>query len=220
MDQLRVFRNQQVLRVAASDVTGQFPIAEVSNQLTYIAEACIQTSLRMAWDDLVRRHGAPTCTADSTSRTAGFAIIGYGKLGGWELGYGSDLDVVFLHDSAGVHQQTAGPKVIENDVFFARLVQRFIHLLSTTTGAGVAYEVDTPAPSGNAGQVSAVTAYRDYPPNVPGPGNCRPWCARAIAGEAGPAPASRPSAAKRCAPARRHRAAADIVTMRERMLAN
>ena len=164
MDQLRVFRNQQVLRVAASDVTGHFPIAEVSNQLTFIAEACIQMTLTLAWSDLEVRHGAPRCVEDGKTRDAGFAVIGYGKLGGLELGYGSDLDLVFLHDSAGTDRHTAGPKAIENDVFFARLAQRFIHVLSTTTGAGVAYEIDTRLrPSGNAGlTVAAVTAYAEY----------------------------------------------------------
>ena len=164
MDQLRVFRNQQVLRVAASDITDHFPIAEVSNQLSYIAEACIQMALTLAWSDLAARHGEPRCVDDGGARDAGFAVIGYGKLGGLELGYGSDLDLVFLHDSAGTERHTAGPKAIENDVFFARLAQRFIHVLSTRTGAGVAYEIDTRLrPSGNAGlAVAAVTAYADY----------------------------------------------------------
>ena len=164
MDQLRAFRNQQVLRVAASDVTGHLPVARVSDQLTFIAEACITRALEMAWADLTARFGAPRCVDDEVERTAGFVVIGYGKLGGWELGYGSDLDLVFVHDSAGEQQQTDGAKCIENDVFFTRLAQRFIHLLSTTTGAGTAYEIDTRLrPSGNAGLVvTSITAFERY----------------------------------------------------------
>lgn len=221
MDALRSFRNQQVLRVAASDVTGHLPVARVSDQLTFIAEACVNRGLEMAWHDLTRRFGAPCCEDEAGRREARFAVIAYGKLGGWELGYGSDLDLVFLHDSQGRAQHTAGPKEIENDVFFARLVQRFIHVLSTTTGAGVAYEIDTRLrPSGNAGLVvSPVTAYADYLAE-------KAWTwelqalvrARAVAGDA--ALIARFDAVRREALARPRDAAAlagDITTMRRRM---
>ncbi len=221
MDALRSFRNQQVLRVAASDVTGHLPVARVSDQLTFIAEACVTKGLEMAWHDLTRRFGAPCCDDDGGRREARFAVIAYGKLGGWELGYGSDLDLVFLHDSQGAAQHTAGPKEIENDVFFARLVQRFIHVLSTTTGAGVAYEIDTRLrPSGNAGLVvSPVAAYADYLAE-------KAWTwelqalvrARAVAGDA--ALIARFDAVRRTALARPRDAAGlaeDITTMRSRM---
>ena len=73
-------------------------------------------------------------------------VIGYGKLGGRELGYGSDLDVVFLHDSEGERQETAaasnGGKSIDNQVFFVRLAQRILHLLTMHSAAGRLYEVD------------------------------------------------------------------------------
>ena len=156
METLRSFRNSQMLRVAASDITGQFPIAEVSNQLTYIAQACVGSALVMAWHDLVARYGAPLYIVNGVRRAAGLSVIAYGKLGGWELGYGSDLDLVFLHDSTGEEQHTDGERGIENNVFFSRLVQRFIHILSTATAAGAAYEVDTRLrPSGAAGQLVA-----------------------------------------------------------------
>jgi glutamate-ammonia-ligase adenylyltransferase len=83
---------------------------------------------------------------------AGFAVIGYGKLGGLELGYGSDLDLVFLHDSHGAQQETDGNPPVDNERFFARLVQRIIHFLSIQTSSGRLYEVDTRLrPSGRAG---------------------------------------------------------------------
>ncbi|MGR8918645.1 MAG: bifunctional [glutamate--ammonia ligase]-adenylyl-L-tyrosine phosphorylase/[glutamate--ammonia-ligase] adenylyltransferase [Gammaproteobacteria bacterium] len=165
MENLRAFRNQQVLRVAASDVTGHLPVAEVSNQLSYIAAACIERAVTIAWGEMTARYGEPCCEdEDGGRRTAGFAVIGYGKLGGFELGYGSDLDLVFLNDSSGRAEETNGSKSIENSVFFARLAQRFIHVLSTTTPTGVAYEVDTRLrPSGSAGMmVVPVTAYARY----------------------------------------------------------
>ena len=156
MEALRSFKNSQMLRVAASDITEQFPIAEVSNQLTYIAEACVDGALGLAWRDLVARYGRPMCIDKGVARAASLSVIGYGKLGGWELGYGSDLDLVFLHDSAGEAQHTDGERGIENNVFFSRLVQRFIHITSTVTATGATYEVDTRLrPSGAAGQLVA-----------------------------------------------------------------
>ncbi len=165
MEALRAFKNQQVLRVAASDITGQFPVAEVSNQLTHIAEASVAAALALAWRDLAARFGEPRCVDDrGVERRACLTVIGYGKLGGWELGYGSDLDLVFVHDSAGQTQQTSGPRVIENNVFFTRLVQRLIHILSTATPSGAAYEVDTRLrPNGAAGQlVTSLDALASY----------------------------------------------------------
>jgi glutamate-ammonia-ligase adenylyltransferase len=95
---------------------------------------------------------------------AGFAVIGYGKLGGLELGYGSDLDLVFLHDSAGSLQETSGSPPLDNERFFARLVQRLIHFLSIQTTSGRLYEVDTRLrPSGRAGLlVTGLDAFYRY----------------------------------------------------------
>jgi len=101
---------------------------------------------------------------DGVERDARFAIVAYGKLGGIELNYGSDLDLVFLHDSAGDRQVTVGPRSIDNPTFFARLVQRIIYWLTTRTGAGDLYEVDTRLrPSGRAGLlVSSFEAFAEY----------------------------------------------------------
>ena len=164
MEALRSFKNQQMLRVAASDVTEQFPVAEVSNQLTYIAEACLASALEIARRNLEARFGAPRCIDQDHVRRPGFAIIGYGKLGGLELGYGSDLDLVFIHDSRGSEQETTGGKIIENGVFFTRLAQRLIHVLGTTTPAGIAYEVDVRLrPSGASGLlISNIDAFDTY----------------------------------------------------------
>jgi len=164
MDRLRQFRHAMVLRVAAADIAGAAPVMRVSDELTAIAEVVLEKVLSLAWAGLRRRHGEPHCKARGRQRRVAFAIIGYGKLGGVELGYGSDLDLVFLHDSRGSAQRTSGPKPVDNAVFFARLGQRVIHMLEAFTAAGMLYEVDMRLrPSGNSGMlVSEIDAFADY----------------------------------------------------------
>ncbi len=91
-------------------------------------------------------------------------VVAYGKFGGIELGYGSDLDLVFLHDSAGEIQRTTGPQAVENSVFFLRLVQRLVHLLTVHSAAGRLYEVDTRLrPSGKGGLlVQSIEGFGEY----------------------------------------------------------
>ncbi len=162
MEILRHFKHAQVLRVAAADVAGVLPVRKVSDHLTGIAETVLQAALEIARDTMAQRYGEPMCGDGAARRIAGFAIIAYGKLGGIELGYGSDLDLVFLHDSCGDEQQPGGP--VHHQEFFTRLGQRIIHMITTATAAGKAYEIDTRLrPSGSAGLlVSSLDAYREY----------------------------------------------------------
>ncbi|HRD65090.1 MAG TPA: bifunctional [glutamate--ammonia ligase]-adenylyl-L-tyrosine phosphorylase/[glutamate--ammonia-ligase] adenylyltransferase [Candidatus Competibacter sp.] len=164
LNALRYFKQTQVLRVAAADVSGAMPLMIVSDHLTEIAETLLRKVLELAWAGLLPKFGQPRCVIEGTTRRAQFAVVAYGKLGGIELNYGSDLDLVFLHDSAGDRQFTDGPRQIDNPTFFARLVQRIIHLLTTRTGAGDLYEVDTRLrPSGRAGLlVSSFEAFAEY----------------------------------------------------------
>ncbi|MGE0385356.1 MAG: bifunctional [glutamate--ammonia ligase]-adenylyl-L-tyrosine phosphorylase/[glutamate--ammonia-ligase] adenylyltransferase [Gammaproteobacteria bacterium] len=164
MDALRQFKHAQVLRVAAADISGSLPLAEVSNHLSDIAEVVLEQALAQAWADLAARHGRPHCGEGAARRPAGFAVIAYGKLGGLELGYGSDLDLVFLHDSTGEAQHTDGERPVDNNVFFTRLAQRVIHWLNTATAAGRAFEIDVRLrPSGASGLlVTGVDAFRTY----------------------------------------------------------
>ncbi len=164
MDRLRQYRQAQILHVAAADIITGLPVTRVADSLTAIAEVVLETVLQLAWDHLVERYGQPAYLTHGKLREAGFAIIGYGKLGGSEMGYGSDLDVVFLHDSTGSEQHTAGPRVIDNSEFFTRLSQRIIHLLNTFTAAGVLYQVDMRLrPNGNSGLlVSSMEAFAEY----------------------------------------------------------
>lgn len=161
---LRFFQQSNVLRVAAADIAGAIPLMVVSDCLTMIAETCLQKVLELAWRDLVSRYGTPMITDVDGDHVARFGIVAYGKLGGFELSYGSDLDLVFLHASKGPGQVTNGERSIDNGVFFARLGQRVINYLSAYTSAGRLYEVDSRLrPSGSAGQlVSSIDAFERY----------------------------------------------------------
>lgn len=162
MDALRIFQKGQVLRVAASDITGTLPLMKVSDYLTWLAEAVLEGVLWLSWRHLVARHGHPTDT-DGKPCDPGFVVVGYGKLGGIELGYGSDLDLVFIHDSPS-SGETDGERSLDNASFYARLGQKIIAMLTTMTSAGKLYEVDMRLrPSGNSGLlVSSLAAFRKY----------------------------------------------------------
>ncbi|MBB3192307.1 bifunctional [glutamate--ammonia ligase]-adenylyl-L-tyrosine phosphorylase/[glutamate--ammonia-ligase] adenylyltransferase [Halomonas cerina] len=164
LEALRVFKHAQVLHVAASDIVGTRHLMKVSDYLTYIAEVILEAVLGMAWKHLTRKHGFPERREGGRAGAEpAFLVVGYGKLGGIELGYGSDLDLVFLHDGA-TQGSTDGDRPIDNPVFFTRLGQRIIHLLTAVTPAGHLYEVDMRLrPSGNAGLlVSTLEAFADY----------------------------------------------------------
>jgi len=165
LDELRRFKQLATLRVAAADVVGALPVMRVSDQLTWIAEVILEAVYERARAQIERRHGRPQALdGNGEPFTPGMAIIGYGKLGGIELGYGSDLDVVFLHDSTDREAVTDGRKSIDNSLFFARVAQKVIHTLSLRTPAGVLYEVDTRLrPDGVGGLlVSSINAFAQY----------------------------------------------------------
>jgi len=164
LDVLRQFKQAYVLRVAAMDVAGALQVFDVSEHLTMLAEVLLDKVYQLAWEHLVRRHGKPLCKIDGQVYEPGMAIVAYGKMGGEELGYGSDLDIVFLHDSRGEAQYTDGERSLDNSTFFARLAQRIVHLLSTQTSTGRLYEVDTRLrPDGAAGMlVSSIEAFALY----------------------------------------------------------
>lgn len=150
MERLCQFVHSNRLRIAAADLTGVIPLMVVSDYLTAVAEVALDTALQQCWNYLIYRY---TQAPELKDNYSGFAIIGYGKLGGIELGYGSDLDLVFLHNSS-----------LTNDVLYTKLSHRLIHTLNTRTSAGIIYEIDTRLrPNGNAGLlVSSVDAFAHY----------------------------------------------------------
>jgi len=161
---LRQFQRAALFRIAMADMAGTLPLMKISDCLTDLAELILARALSMAWEQMIGRYGRPHFVDQGETVQAGFAVIGYGKLGGLELGYGSDLDLVFLHDSRGEQQLTDGARNIVNDVFFSRLATRLVHLLTMPTPSGVLYEVDMRLrPSGNAGMlVSSLRAFELY----------------------------------------------------------
>lgn len=162
MDELRVFKQVNVLRVAAADITDATPLMRVSDYLSDIAETTIGRALALAWDQLTARHGIPPCDPPLKPGETGFAVIAFGKLGGLELSYGSDLDLVFLH--GGADGVSDGPSPVDPITFYARLGQRLVHILSTATHLGRLYEIDMRLrPNGESGiLVIPMEGYRHY----------------------------------------------------------
>ncbi len=162
---LRLFKKNQVLATAASDIIAERPIMKVSDSLTFIAEVVLEATLQRAFVEIVRRYGYPLNKKGEpvTEADCGFAIVGYGKLGGIELSYSSDLDLVFLHNIKET-AMTTGEKPISGMKFAQRLAQKLMTYLTSQTRDGRAYEIDMRLrPSGNAGMmVVSDDAYEQY----------------------------------------------------------
>ncbi|MDB2705516.1 bifunctional [glutamate--ammonia ligase]-adenylyl-L-tyrosine phosphorylase/[glutamate--ammonia-ligase] adenylyltransferase [Pseudomonadota bacterium] len=164
MDLLREFKQIVSLHVAAADITDVLPLMRVGDQLSELAELQLEVAMRLAWQYLVLRHGRPPCTDNDDLSQCGFSVLAYGKLGGLELGYGSDLDLVFLYDDTTNQGATDGDKPLDASMFYIRLAQRMIHVLNTVTSGGILYEVDMRLrPNGNSGLlVTAVSGFAEY----------------------------------------------------------
>ena len=162
---LRLFKKSNVLTVAASDVLAESPLMKISDALTDIAEVSVQATLHLAYQITAKKHGYPfdidgqRCSLEHMA----FAVIGYGKVGGIELGYGSDLDLVFIH-YMDEQADTDGQKQISGFEFAMRVAQKFISLMTTQTLDGRVYEIDTRLrPSGEAGLlVTSLKAFEQY----------------------------------------------------------
>lgn len=144
MDLLRHFQHQQVFRLCAQDIAGQWSLTTLSDHLSDLADLVLQVSMERVWAELPGRH----------RDTPAFALIGYGKLGGKELGYGSDLDIIFLYDDD--HPDASD--------LYAKLARRLVNWLSAMTAAGALYEVDLRLrPDGGKGlMVSSVAGFERY----------------------------------------------------------
>ena len=165
VEALRQFQKVAVFSVALADLTQRLPLMRVSDRLTDIAELIVQCCMDLAWQQMTASYGVPGCADEAgNARNVSIAVAGYGKLGGLELGYGSDLDLVFLHDSSGENQQTDGEKPIDNGIFFLRLGQRIVHLLTMHSAAGRLYEVDMRLrPNGKGGfLMTGIEAFERY----------------------------------------------------------
>ncbi len=164
MDGLRQFRQGRELRIAVAELEGTLPLMKVSDQLSWLAEAMIDVVLDLVEAPLAARHGRPVCERNGERVHPEVAVLAYGKLGGLELGFGSDLDLVFVHDSTAEASQTDGESVIDNGVYYARLAQKFVHFMTTPTPAGILYEIDLRLrPNGSAGLlVTGIDSFARY----------------------------------------------------------
>jgi [glutamine synthetase] adenylyltransferase / [glutamine synthetase]-adenylyl-L-tyrosine phosphorylase len=164
IEQLCIFKQINTLRVAAADISANYPLMRVSDHLSDIAELILTQVLNLSCHHIGNKYGYPSCSPDINNGKQGFAVIAYGKLGGIELGYGSDLDMVFLHGAAPGKTLGGRSLSIDNNQFFTRLGQRIIHILTTHTRAGRLYEIDMRLrPSGSSGPlVSHINSFREY----------------------------------------------------------
>ena len=166
VEALRQFQKVAVFSVALADLTGRLPLMRVSDRLTDIAELIVERCMDLAWQQMTQTYGIPYCGEDAAHlRPVAVAVAGYGKLGGLELGYGSDLDLVFLHDSSRQHPaDLAASEPLDNGIFFLRLGQRIVHLLTMHSAAGRLYEVDMRLrPNGKGGfLMTGIEAFERY----------------------------------------------------------
>ncbi len=160
LELLRRYHNREVLRIGLNDIQGRVKQTVTTRQLSLLGEACLAAAHRMAVREL-QRFGRPIHTLEGRELEANLVIIGMGKLGGEELNYHSDLDIIFVYDRQGI---TNGARQISNHEYFAKLAQKIISILSLQTREGYVYKIDTRLrPSGNAGPlVTSLESFLEY----------------------------------------------------------
>lgn len=163
LNALRRYKRGEVLRVAFNDLSGTLGRAEVSAQLSCLAEACLAAALTIAREELDERFGG-SGDPSTPGGTARFAVLGMGKLGGREIDYHSDLDIIFVFDPPGETHGGSRGRRISNFEYFAKLAQRIISIMTLRTTEGSLYEIDTRLrPSGNAGPlVTGLESFERY----------------------------------------------------------
>jgi glutamate-ammonia-ligase adenylyltransferase len=160
LESLRHFKLSQQLHIAAADISGVLSVDKVSYHLTVLAESIMHCVVNIAWKQMAVRYGEPA-GRDFTNK--GFGVIAYGKMGGIELGYDSDLDVVFVHNCDS-KETTNGRKSIDSRQFYLKLAQRIMHIFTSRTVSGILYELDTRIrPQGNSGLLAChINTYDVY----------------------------------------------------------
>ena len=164
VERLRHFQRTAMFRIAVADLSGRMPVMQVSDRLTDVAVLVLEEAMRQVLASLRGQFGLPMCGTGRRRRPVRICAVGYGKLGGMELGYTSDLDLVFLHDSTGADQHTDGGREVDNQVFFVRYVQRLVHWLTMQSASGRLYEIDMRLrPSGKGGMlITSIDAFAEY----------------------------------------------------------
>ena len=177
MEGFRLFKQAQQLRIAAADISDVLNVEQVSQHLTALAQAIISEVINIGWQQVVGRFGVPKSIANSVSseisinpnnfQNKGIGVIAYGKMGGNELSYGSDLDLVFVHNSPKGDVTTGlanGDKSVPASQFYMKLAQRIMHIFNTRMSSGILYELDMRLrPSGNSGVlVGHINTFEQY----------------------------------------------------------
>jgi glutamate-ammonia-ligase adenylyltransferase len=154
-------RQSALFRIGLAFLGDRIDGVGAARSLAGVADVVLAAVLRIAERDLAATHGRPTGNAPDTS---GFSVIAYGSFGGAELGFGSDLDLVFLYDGALAQRESDGARPIDGARWYTRLAQRVVHLLDVQTRAGKLYEVDVRLrPDGGKGLlVLGIDAYEAY----------------------------------------------------------
>jgi len=213
LDTLRHAHHAEVFRTLVRDVEGELTVEQVADDLSALADAVLDEAIRWSWAMLKQRHRA----------LPGIAVIAYGKLGGKELGYGSDLDVVFLYDDGAAAQDDDSRQKAQE--VYGAYVRKLITWLTLRTSAGELFDIDTALrPNGNSGLlVTSIDAFERY---QSGRGSNTAWTwehqaltrARFCAGN--PAVAARFEAARRAvltAPREAAPLLAEVMAMRDKM---
>ncbi len=158
---MRRFKNEEVLRIGLNDISGDLSVPQVASQLTAVADAILDEALFAAQAEQLARYGQPR----SRSATERLVVIAMGKLGGQELGYHSDLDLLFVYSGPGDEETSGGEKGrVSHGEFFARVAQRLLYFMQIRLREGYLYQVDARLrPSGNQGTlVVSEQAFRDH----------------------------------------------------------
>ena len=159
LSRLRHFQKMELLRIGTEELAGRLGIRVLEERLSLLAEIILEQAYKASWDELVKNFGKPM--ADDQGERAGLLILGLGKLGSREMGWASDLDLIFIYQGQG---RTDGARSIEVHEFFVRLGQKIISTLSSQTGEGFLYKIDTRLrPSGTHGPlVVSVDGFESY----------------------------------------------------------
>lgn len=160
LDAIRRFKHREVVRIGLSELLTDMDARTLGQALARLAEVVIEASLNRAWEEMTARHGIPPGVDGAVG---GCTVVAMGRLGGGEMGYGSDLDLIFIHNGAP-GDATDGEKPIGVPEFYARLGRRIVSKLTVPTGEGTLYEVDMRLrPSGASGQlVTSLAAFASY----------------------------------------------------------
>ena len=168
LDSMRRYRNVEILRIGMNDVYGEINISQVSSQLSELADVFLQLALNMALAQMKARFGKPLLDVEDKFVEPSFVVIGMGTLGGSEMTYSSDLDIIFIFSGAGEtsgeFDSQKGLRIISNKEFYVKVAQSVISILGTNTKEGHVFKVDMRLrPSGSSGPlVSSLEAFREY----------------------------------------------------------